>query len=114
MIAVGLPYALIPYGKLTLPNALLGPSLFVVVAAAAVVCATRSATYRESVLIMGASVPAVVVLRVAVDVAVDSTTHNLWPFELVIAAMLGGLCSGVGAAMGWLAAKFFCSSRLET
>ena len=113
LIAAGVPYWLIPYNKLNLPNALLGPQLIVVIAAAAVVCAMRSASFRDSVVIVGASVPAVVLLRVIVDVALDHTTHNLWPFELVIAIFLGGACSVVGAAIGWLTAKLFRSATQE-
>jgi hypothetical protein len=114
LIAVGIPYSLIPYSKLNLPNALLGPQLIVVVAAAAVLCATRGASFRDSVAIAGASIPAVVVMRLIVDVALDHTTHNMWPFELVIAVLLGGACSAAGAAIGWLTAKFFRSATQGT
>jgi hypothetical protein len=114
LIAVGVPYSLIPYSKLNLPNALLGPSIIVVIVAAGVLCAMRCASFRDSVAIAGASIPAVVLLRVIVDVALDRTTHNLWPFELVIAILLGGACSAVGAAIGWLAAKLIRSATQET
>ena len=114
LIAVGVPYWLIPYSKLNLPNALLGPSLIVVIAAAAISCAIGSASFRKSVAIVGASTPTVVLLRVVADVAGNPTTHNLWPFELVIASLLSGACSAVGGAMGLLVAKFIRPARQRT
>ena len=105
LIAAGIPYWRIPYNTVNLPDALLGPSLLVVVAAAAISRAVGSASFRKSVAIVGAAIPAVVMLRVVVDCAVDPTTHNLWPFELVIAGLLGGVCSAVGALIGLLVAK---------
>jgi hypothetical protein len=44
-------------------------------------------------------------LRVVVDAVIDPTTHNLWPFEVVIASLVGGACSILGAAIGLLAAR---------
>jgi len=113
LIAVGVPYWLLPYGKLNLPNALLGPSLFVVIVAATLSCAIGSASFRKSVAIVGASVPAVVLLRIVADVAGDPTTHNLWPLELMIASLLGGASSAIGAATGLLTAKLIRPARRQ-
>ncbi len=46
-----------------------------------------------------AAVVAFVVLRIVVDVAHDPTSHNLWPFELVLAGLPATLATGV---MVWL------------
>ncbi len=105
LIAVGIPYWFIPYSKLNLPDALLGPSLIVVIAAAAVLRAIGGASFWKSVAVVGASVPAVVMLRVVIDAVIDPTTHNLWPFEVVIASLVGGACSILGATIGLLAAR---------
>jgi hypothetical protein len=111
LIAIGASYWRIPYSQLNLPDALLGPSLFVVVAAAAMSRAIGSASFRKSVAIVGAAIPVAVMLRVVVDGAIDPTTHNLWPFELVIASLLGGACSAAGALMGLLVAKLSRSAQ---
>ena len=51
-------------------------------------------------LIPAASVPAAVLARVAVETTLDPTSHNLWPFELVIAGFVGGFCAGLGMLGG--------------
>ena len=43
-----------------------------------------------------------VAIRVAVDVARDASTHNLWPFELMIALALGLGAALAGTALGSL------------
>ena len=43
--------------------------------------------------------------RVIVDVARDSTSHNLWPFEIVFATAIGIAGAFVGALIGWLLAR---------
>ena len=44
----------------------------------------------------------VVMLRIAVDLGKDPTSHNLWPFEVVLAAFVGAVASGVGLGIGFL------------
>lgn len=41
-----------------------------------------------------------VALRVAADVMGDPSSHNLWPFEVIIAGVLGLAVSGCGALLG--------------
>ena len=46
--------------------------------------------------------PAAVFARVIYDVARDSTTHNLWPFEIVLAlgpGLLAGLAGAIAGAL---------------
>jgi hypothetical protein len=72
--------------------------------AAAAIIAGRC-RFWPSVLTMAASVPAVVATRVVFDGMHDPTSHNLWPFELVLAAVVGlaiALFGGViGALVAW-------------
>jgi hypothetical protein len=99
-LVVGVPYWSIPYGKLDLPDALLSVGLLVVAAAAAL---TRVVSGRRSVRVawaIGAAVPTVVAARVVADALRDPTSHNLWPFELVIAMVLGGVAAAAGALIG--------------
>ncbi len=102
--AVGFPYWQIPYAKVSLPNTLYGPGLLVVGVLAAAARALGKARLLVVVLAVGASVPAAVLARVAVETAKDPTSHNLWPFEFIIAAVVGVVCSSAGALVGSLPA----------
>lgn len=101
-LAVGIPYWLIPYSKLNLPDGVLGVGLLVVVVAAAVARISSGRRFFVVVAVMGASVPAAVMARVIFDGFRDSSSHNLWPFELVIAVFVGGVVAFVGALIGSL------------
>jgi hypothetical protein len=101
---VGLPYWQIPYAKVSLPNTLYGPGLLVVGVLTAAVRALGKVRFLAVVLAVGASVPAAVLARVAVETAKDPTSHNLWPFEFIIAAVVGLVCSSAGALLGSLPA----------
>lgn len=87
---------------MSLPSALLGPGLGVVVLAAALSSAIGAASFVRCTLIVGAAVPAAVMARVIVECAIDPTDHSLWPLELMIALVLGLACSGLGAGTGVL------------
>jgi hypothetical protein len=51
---------------------------------------------------MGASVPAAVMARVIYDGASDPTSHNLWPFEIILASGPGLVAGLAGALAGGL------------
>ena len=51
-------------------------------------------------LAIGAAVPAAVWARVVVETAKDPTSHNLWPFEIAIAMVVGMACALIGAIAG--------------
>ena len=99
---VGVPYWLTPYNKLNLPDSVLGAGLLVVIAAAALARVYSGRPFWRVVAIMGSVVPAVVMARVVVDGLRDSTSHNLWPFEVVIAVSVGGMAALVGTLLGSL------------
>ena len=103
--AVGLPYWQIPYAKVSLPNTLYGTGLLVVGVLAAAARAFGKARLLAVILTVGTAVPAPILARIAVDTAIDPTSHNLWPFEFIIAAVLGALCSSAGALVGSLPAR---------
>lgn len=96
LLGVGIPYCMISYHQVSLPNALHGPPLLIVGVAAVLVCAFNAASFWKSVAIVGASVPVAVLFRIAVETTADPTTHNLWPIEVFIAVMVGLACSTVG------------------
>jgi hypothetical protein len=105
-LAVGLPYWLIPYSGVNLPDALIGPGLLVVCGAALVLRAFRAATFWRTTGLVGSAVPAAVMARVLFEGLLDPTSHNLWPLEVIIAAVLGLACALAGAAVGSLTARF--------
>jgi hypothetical protein len=102
--SVGLPYWQIPYAKVSLPSSIFGFGLLAVAVLAAVPRVTSAARLWPSTLIVGASVPAAVLARVVYDTLADSTSHNLWPFEIILSAGPGFLAAFFGAAAGGLLA----------
>jgi hypothetical protein len=100
-IAVGVPYFLAPYHQTDFTD-LFGPGTLVLVLAAAASVRLARAPVWLAVPTMASVMPAVVLLRIIVDVAMDPTTHNLWPLELAIAAPLGLMVGGGAAVVGAL------------
>jgi hypothetical protein len=86
-LVVGAPYWRIPYNKATSAAVMGGAILIGVVALIARLLV--EARFSRVVLVLAAAVPAAVMARVVVDTARDPTSHNLWPFEVVIAFMVG-------------------------
>jgi hypothetical protein len=101
-IGVGLPYWLIPYGDVNLPNALYGPGLVVVAGAAMLLHGYGLARFWRAAGLMTMSVPAAVFARVIVEGLQDPTSHNLWPLELIIATAVGFVPALGGAVLGHL------------
>jgi hypothetical protein len=99
-LAAGLPYWSLTYRQVSLPDSLYGPGLLVLFLATAVAQVSGASTFWRNVAVLGSSFPAIVMLRVMVEAAADPTSHNLWPFEIIIASLLGGLCALPGAVAG--------------
>lgn len=100
--AVGVPYWQIPYSQVSLPASLQNWSLAVVLIASAAPRWLPRTPFRPAWLAAGTAVPALVLARVAFETAIDPTSHNLWPFEVVIAAALGLVVAAAGAVLGGL------------
>jgi peptidoglycan/LPS O-acetylase OafA/YrhL len=86
-LVVGVPYWRIPYNKAT-SSAVMGGAILI----GMVALITRvliDARFPRVVLVVAAAVPAAVMARVVVDTTRDPTSHNLWPFELIIAFLVG-------------------------
>lgn len=107
--AVGVPYWLMPYNSINLPDAVIGAGLVVVTAVAALARAFAGKSFMRVVMVMGAAVPAAVMARVVADGVGDATSHNLWPLEIIIAAFVGAAAVLTGALIGsvvlWLSRK---------
>jgi hypothetical protein len=104
-LAVGIPYWMIPYGTINLPNALYGLGLYLVGAVAFLLCLNRIASFGKVTCVIGASVPAAVFARVLVEGIMDPSSHNLWPLEIGIALITGLICSLAGSIPGSLLAR---------
>jgi hypothetical protein len=100
MLAVGLPYWSVDYGGLNLPDALLGYGLLLLFVFAVWLPFSGRATLGRAILLAGSVPVAVVLLRVVVEVVLDPSSHNLWPFEVVIAVAIGAPIAVVGALLG--------------
>jgi hypothetical protein len=90
----------VPYARVSLPDTLISPALLVVVVSGAISRAIGKCPFVPTVLVVGAAVPVAVVVRVLLDALRDPTSHNLWPFEVIIAVGVGFLASASGALAG--------------
>lgn len=102
VLAVGIPYWAIAPDRLALPRDVQGIGLVIAAVLAAVACVVTRLRAWAAGLAAAAAAPTAVMLRVIVDVAGDPSTHNLWPFELVLAAGPGLVAGLMGAATGAL------------
>lgn len=101
-LTAGVPYWRVPYNQVQLPDGLIGPGLVLLGIGAAALqfwCARR---WRETLAMLGSSMVAVVMVRVVRDTSHDPSTHNLFPFEVAIAAFCGLVVVGAGLAAGTL------------
>jgi peptidoglycan/LPS O-acetylase OafA/YrhL len=42
-----------------------------------------------------------IILKIVIDILINPTDHNLWPFELILYMMAAFIFSGVGVGLGW-------------
>ncbi len=98
----GLPWWLAPYDRFSFsrPEAILGFLAFAGVAAGFAGWGTLGP--GRAVLAAGGAVPCAVMARVLVDAVKDPTSHNLWPFEIVLAAGFSFAVASVAALAGLL------------
>lgn len=101
-IGVGFRYWQLAYSQVSLPDTLYGPGLAAVFVVALMVRAFGLARFWLGWLLIAAAVPAAVMARIAFETASDPTSHNLWPFEVVIAAGVGLFAALGGALLGSL------------
>ncbi|MGH9867033.1 MAG: hypothetical protein ACREAA_02565 [Candidatus Polarisedimenticolia bacterium] len=101
-LAIGLPYWQLPYARVSLPSSLYGFGLVVVLLASAACRLVPAVRLLPAFLSVGAAAPCVVMARVAYDTSADPTSHNLWPFEVIIALAVGLCVSFAGALAGGL------------
>ncbi len=102
-IAIGLTYWLVPYRDAEVPSALIGPGLVFLAAASAVLQFREPRRWKSTFFAMAIAPIAAVCVRIAMDVARDPTSHNLFPFELAFAGFVALVTVGLSMAVGgWL------------
>jgi hypothetical protein len=100
-IAVQLPYAARLDAGQALPDALYGFGLWVVAFAALFGRWRLGLGLLPATLAAGVGVPLAVLCKLVWDLAGDPSSHTLWPFELVIAVVVGAAAALPGALAGW-------------
>jgi hypothetical protein len=100
-VVAGLSYWSVPYDQLNADD-VAGPLLALGLVPVILLRASGIAPFLLTVAAGAAVAVGVVAVRVAVDVSTDPTSHNLWPFEIVIAGMIGLVAGLVAAAVGEL------------
>lgn len=111
--AVGWPYWHVIYAQVSLPGTLVGAGLLVVAATCAAAVAMR-VHWLPVFAIVGAAPAASVLARIVYDTTLDPTTHNLWPFEVVLAGMLGYAVALGGVVLGLVIAKVSRAAGKDT
>jgi hypothetical protein len=101
-LAIGLPYMAIPYSSVDVPGSLVTWGMLVLFGMAAAMCLANRASFLATTASLAMVPPLVVMIRVVRDTAIDPTSHNLWPFELVLAVFLGVVVVLAGATVGTL------------
>ena len=102
VLVVGIGYWPMPYSQVNLPDALYGTGLWLVGGVALALRLAGVARSWKIALLIGSAPAMAVLARVIADTMRDPTSHNLWPFELVIALALGVACAACGAMAGRL------------
>ena len=97
---LGIPYFTIPVKQVEQTTALWLGGLVVIGAMAATVRVVGQTRAWQAVGAPLGGFLTVVASRIAADVAVDPTSHNLWPFELAVLVAAGGAAALVGAFIG--------------
>lgn len=103
VIGVGAIYWRVPYSRADVTSIGAWGAAIVATLTAGAIIAGRC-RFWPSVLAMGGVVPVVVGVRVVVEGLRDPTSHNLWPFEMVFAAVVGLALALAGGAIGSLVA----------
>jgi len=98
---MGIPYWQAPYSSVSLPNSLYTIGLLLVVGGA-MAFRISGLGFLMSAASFACVAPAVVTTRIILDLAQDSSTHNLFPFEIAIAIFVGFSAAGFGALTGTL------------
>lgn len=100
LLLTGIPYWRLPYNA----NIFVDPAMLIGMVGLGIVTALLTSSglagLARAFWTMLAVFPAAVALRVVIETAQDPTDHNLWPFELVIAAIFSLVAVVPGLLVG--------------
>ena len=105
LLLTGVPYWRLPYNANIFADTLLLIGFAGLGVVTAVLAASGVARLGKVFWAMLAAFPAAVMIRVVVDTMQDPTDHNLWPFEIVIAALFSLVAVVPGLLIGALARR---------
>lgn len=106
LLLTGVPYWLLSYKANIFADPLLLAGLAGLGVVTAVLAASDIARLGRIFWLMLAAFPAAVAIRVVIEVAQDPTDHNLWPFELIMAAAFSLVAVVPGLLVGVLFRRF--------
>lgn len=96
---MGIPYWQIPYSSVSLPDSLYDIGLWLVIGGA-VAFRLYGFGFLWTSVSFGMVAPMVVATRIILETISDSSTHNLFPFEIAIAVFVGFFAAAFGAVIG--------------
>jgi hypothetical protein len=109
VLAAGVPYWRLPYDEINRGHFAIWPGAVLLGFLTLVLMLAEVAPARQITAAMLSCVPAIDVVSIIKDTARDATSHNLWPFEFVIAAISGALVVVpavlIGLALRWAMAQ---------
>lgn len=105
LLLTGVPYWRLPYNADIFADTALLIGFAGLGVVTAVLAASGVARLGKVFWAMLAAFPAAVMIRVVVDTMQDPTDHNLWPFEIVIAALFSLVAVVPGLLIGALARR---------
>ncbi len=103
--AVGATHWPPDYNTVGVPNSLYGIGLVAILLLAAALRLLPLGLLQATAT-LGVAAPLAVFARVLVETSSDPTSHNLWPFELIIAAAVSFPVAFAGALLGGLIAPW--------
>lgn len=113
VLAAGIPYWRLPYNEINRGHFAMLPGALLLGFLTLVLIVVEVARVKFTALTMLLAVPTINVVKIAIDTAADPTSHNLFPFELIIAALSGAAVVlpvvGIGLAVRWAMARMGAS-----
>lgn len=99
-LGAGLPIWFVNYhtytkGMFTIVSEIL---IFLLAAYASFQTITRN---KAVFLIVAAGFILAIALKIVIDIFINPTDHNLWPFEMVLYMIAAVIFSGAGVGLGW-------------
>ena len=109
VLAAGLPYWRLSSAELNKGQFAVLPGALLLAFLSLVLVLIDMAPVRRIVQAMLLAVPIIVGVSIGKDTATDPTSHNLWPLELLFAALAGAAivlpAVGIGLSVRWALAR---------